>query len=155
MAYDLEETWMTRFLGLALPALASLLLVTSHFAYAESAAPHNQVRLEVAVASGRGRVLCAVYERTGWLKRPVNASASSIRGNLAVCEFADLKPGTYAVGAFQDENLNGHLDRSWTGGAAEPWCVSHETRGTLGPPSFAAASFPVNEGTVTFRCRAR
>lgn len=146
---------MTRFVGLALPALASFLLVTSTPAYGESGSRHNEVRLEVAVSNGRGRVLCAVYERSGWLKRPVHASASSIRGNVAVCQFADLKPGTYAVGAFQDENLNGRLDRSWTGGAAEPWCVSHESRGTIGPPSFSSASFPVDEGTVTFRCRAR
>jgi uncharacterized protein (DUF2141 family) len=146
---------MTRFLGLALPALASLLLATSTPAFGEAAPRHNEVRLEVSVGSARGRVLCAVYESAGWLKRPLNASAASIHGNLAVCQFADLKPGTYAVGAFQDENLNGHLDRSWTGGAAEPWCVSHETRGTLGPPSFSSASFPVSEGTVTLRCRAR
>jgi uncharacterized protein (DUF2141 family) len=146
---------MTRFVGLALPALASLLLAMSTPAYGEGALPHNEVRLEVSVGSGRGRVLCGVYERSGWLKRPVHASAASIRGNVAVCQFADLRPGTYAVGAFQDENLNGRLDRSWTGGAAEPWCVSHETRGTIGPPSFSSASFPVNAGTVTFRCRAR
>jgi uncharacterized protein (DUF2141 family) len=147
---------MTRFVGLALPALACFWLATaSSPAYGEDGARHNEVRLEVSVSTPRGRVLCGVYERTGWLKRPVHASASSIHGNVAVCQFADLKPGTYAVGAFQDENLNGRLDRSWTGGAAEPWCVSHETRGTLGPPSFASASFPVSEGTVTLRCRAR
>jgi uncharacterized protein (DUF2141 family) len=149
------ENRMTRLVGLAVPALASLLLATSTPAYGESAPRHSEVRLEVAVSSPRGRVLCAVYERSGWLKHPVHALASSIRGNVAVCQFSDLKPGTYAVGAFQDENLNGRLDRSWTGGAAEPWCVSNETRGTIGPPSFASASFPLKEGSVTLRCRAR
>ncbi len=139
---------------LAVAALSSLPLVTSVPAHAD-VATHSAVRLEVAVANARGRVLCAVYERSGWLTRPIHASASAIHGNLAVCQFADLKPGTYAVGAFQDENLNGRLDRNWTGGAAEPWCVSNETRGTFGPPSFSSASFALREGTVNLRCRAR
>ncbi len=144
-----------KFARLAFAALASLPLMLSAPAYGEAGAGHNGVRLEVAVGGGRGRVLCAVYERAGWLKRPVHASASAIRGNVAVCEFGELKPGTYAVGAFQDENLNGRLDRSWTGGAAEPWCVSNEARGMFGPPSFKSASFAVGEGTVNLRCRAR
>ena len=146
---------MNRLVGLAFAAVASLSLVTTGSAQGESRSGNADVRLEIAVGSGRGRVLCAVYERAGWLKRPLQGSAASISGNMAVCRFAGLRPGTYAVGAFQDVNLNGRLDRSWTGGAAEPWCVSHETRGTLGPPSFDAASFPVRDGTVSMRCRAR
>ncbi len=138
----------------AFVALALTLLGSSSPASGEGA-PHNEVRLEIAVGSARGRVLCGVYEKSGWLKRPVKGSVVTIRGNMAVCRFNDLRPGTYAAGAFQDENLNGRLDRSWTGGAAEPWCVSRETRGGLGPPSFDSASFPVREGTVSLRCRAR
>jgi uncharacterized protein (DUF2141 family) len=138
----------------AFAALALALVGSSSAAYGEGT-PHNEVRLEIALGSGRGRVLCGVYEKSGWLKRPVKGSVASIRGNMAVCRFSDLRPGTYAAGAFQDENLNGRLDRSWTGGAAEPWCVSRETRGGLGPPSFDSASFALREGTVAFRCRAR
>jgi uncharacterized protein (DUF2141 family) len=140
--------------SLAFAALALTLVGSSSVAYGDGA-PHNEVRLEIAVGSARGRVLCGVYEKSGWLKRPVKGSVVSIRGNMAVCRFNDLRPGTYAAGAFQDVNQNGRLDRSWTGGAAEPWCVSRETRGTIGPPSFDSASFPVREGTVSLRCRAR
>jgi uncharacterized protein (DUF2141 family) len=146
---------MNRFAGLALLAAASLVMASESPARGETGAPRADVRLEIAVGSGRGRVLCGVYQRSGWLKHPVQGAAASIQGNVAVCHFSDLRPGTYAVGAFQDENLNGRLDRTWTGGAAEPWCVSHETRGTLGPPSFDSASFAVGQGTVTLRCRAR
>lgn len=144
-----------RSVGFVLLAVASALLATTRPASGESNARHNAVRLEIAVANGRGRVLCGVYERSGWLKRPLHAAAASIQGNHALCQFVDLKPGTYAVGAFQDENLNGRLDRTWTGGAAEPWCVSRETRGLFGPPSFDSASFRLAEGTVSLRCRAR
>jgi uncharacterized protein (DUF2141 family) len=113
------------------------------------------VELEIAVGTGRGRVLCAVYERNGWLKRPVKGSAGPIQGRTATCRFSDLRPGTYAAGAFQDENLNGRLDRSWTGAPSEPWCVTREVRGTLRPPSFDSASFTVRDGAVHLRCRAR
>ena len=146
---------MKRFAGLTLAGAVSLILAASSPAHGEAGSSRADVRLEIAVGSGKGRVLCAVYERSGWLKRPLQGSAASIHGNRAVCTFSGVRPGTYAVGAFQDENLNGRLDRSWTGGAAEPWCVSHETRGTLGPPSFDSASLAVRDSTVSLRCRAR
>jgi uncharacterized protein (DUF2141 family) len=117
--------------------------------------PHNEILLTVSVGSAKGRVLCGVYERGGWLKRPVTRSAAPFRGNSATCRFADLKPGTYAAGAFQDANSNGRLDRNWTGLPSEPWCVSRGPRGTLGPPSFDAAMFAVKEGTVRLNCAAR
>lgn len=115
----------------------------------------NTVELEIAVGNARGRVLCAVYERNGWLKRPVKGSTGSIQGRTATCRFSDLRSGTYAAGAFQDENLNGRLDRAWTGVPSEPWCVTREARGTLRPPSFDSASFTVRDGVVHLRCRAR
>ena len=115
----------------------------------------STVELEIAVGNARGRVLCAVYERNGWLKRPVKTLAGSIRGGTATCRFSDLRSGTYAAGAFQDQNLNGRLDRSWTGVPSEPWCVTREARGTLRAPSFDAASFTLRDGEVHLRCRAR
>ncbi|HEX6277740.1 MAG TPA: DUF2141 domain-containing protein [Polyangiaceae bacterium] len=115
----------------------------------------NEVLLSVSVGAAQGKVFCGVYERGGWLKRPVKGSAAGFRGNVATCRFADLKPGTYAAGAFQDANSNGKFDRSWTGLPKEPWCVSRGPRGTLGPPSFDAAMFSVGEGTVRLTCSAR
>lgn len=117
--------------------------------------PHNEILLSVSVGEPKGKVFCGVYERGGWLKRPVKGSAASIRGNVATCRFADLKPGTYAAGAFQDSNSNGKFDRSWAGLPKEPWCVSRGPRGTFGPPSFDAAQFAVGEGTVRLTCNAR
>jgi uncharacterized protein (DUF2141 family) len=119
------------------------------------ARPHNEILLAVSVGAAKGRVFCGVYERGGWLKRPVKGSAASFHGNVATCRFRDLKPGTYAAGAFQDANSNGKFDRSWTGLPKEPWCVSRGPRGTLGPPSFEAAMFAVSEGTVRLNCNAR
>jgi uncharacterized protein (DUF2141 family) len=134
--------------------LASL-FVTAGAAGGEANGPHNEILLSVTVGAAKGRVLCGVYERGGWLKRTVKGSAASFQGKVATCRFSDLKPGTYAAGAFQDENSNGKFDRAWTGLPKEPWCVSRGARGTIGPPSFESAKFAVTEGTVRLNCSAR
>jgi uncharacterized protein (DUF2141 family) len=134
--------------------LASL-FVTAGAAGVEAKGPHNEILLSVTVGAAKGRVLCGVYERGGWLKRTVKGSAASFQGKVATCRFRDLKPGTYAAGAFQDENSNGKFDRAWTGLPKEPWCVSRGARGTIGPPSFESAKFAVTEGTVRLNCNAR
>jgi uncharacterized protein (DUF2141 family) len=138
----------------ACAALASL-FVTASAAGGEANVPQNEILLSVTVGAAKGRVLCGVYERGGWLKRTVKGSAASFQGKVATCRFRDLKPGTYAAGAFQDENSNGKFDRAWTGLPKEPWCVSRGARGTIGPPSFESAKFAVTEGTVRLNCSAR
>jgi uncharacterized protein (DUF2141 family) len=117
--------------------------------------PRTEVLLSVSTATAKGRVVCGLYDRNGWLKRPVQGTKAALKGTTATCHFDGLKPGTYAAGAFQDENSNGKLDRSWTGLPKEPWCVSRGPRGTFGPPSFEAAKFAVTEGTVRMSCSAR
>jgi uncharacterized protein (DUF2141 family) len=144
-----ETRWIRR-AGLVLVAL----VVSGVGSARGDAHPHNEILLTVSVGKAKGRLLCGVYERRGWLKRPVKGSAATFRGNVATCRFADLPPGTYAAGAFQDANSNGKFDRTWTGMPSEPWCVSRGPRGTLGPPSFDAAMFSVSEGTVRLNCNA-
>ncbi|HEY3493760.1 MAG TPA: DUF2141 domain-containing protein [Polyangiaceae bacterium] len=139
----------------ALAATAASFVVSSTPARGEAPADASGIVLAVSVGSAKGRVLCGLYERNGWLKRPLQGSTSSIRSNVATCHFQGVKPGTYAVGAFHDENSNGRLDRSWTGLPREPWCLSRGPRGTFSPPPFEAASFPVAQGTVRLSCRAR
>jgi uncharacterized protein (DUF2141 family) len=99
--------------------------------------------------------VCGLYDRGGWLKRPLRRATAAIKGNVATCRFSDLAPGRYAAGGFQDQNLNGKLDRGWTGLPKEPWCVSRGPRGTVGPPSFDAAAFALGDGTMTLSCRAK
>src|SRR5262245_56498145 len=77
--------------------------------------PRVEILLSVSTANGKGRVVCGLYDRGGWLKRPVQGTKAPLQGNVATCRFEGLKPGTYAAGAFQDENSNGKFDRAWTG----------------------------------------
>jgi uncharacterized protein (DUF2141 family) len=136
------------------PALAALAASASGTARGETSPERVEVVLTVTVENSRGRVLCGVYERDGWLKRPLKATPASIRGNTASCRFGGLKPGTYAAGAFQDTNSNGRLDRNWMGLPREPWCVTRGSRGRLSAPSFASAAFSVRDEPVRLSCRA-
>jgi len=117
--------------------------------------PRGDIFLSVATGGKRGTVVCGLYDRGGWLKRPLRRTTASANGNVATCRFDGLAPGTYAAGAFQDQNANGKLDRGWTGLPKEPWCVSRGPRGTLGPPPFEAAKFALSAGTVKMSCSAR
>ena len=116
---------------------------------------HSELLLSISTSGGQGRLVCGLYDQGGWLKRPLRRASASIRGNVATCRFADLSPGRYAAGGFQDQNLNGKLDRGWTGLPKEPWCVSRGSRGTVGAPSFDAAAFALGDGTMSLSCRAK
>jgi uncharacterized protein (DUF2141 family) len=143
-----KSAWLRHgFLG------AALLAVTGS---TQGASPgHSEILLSVATSGSKGNVVCGLYDRNGWLKRPLQRTAAAPRGNVATCRFSGLAPGRYAAGGFQDQNLNGKLDRGWTGLPKEPWCVSRGPRGTVGPPSFEAAAFAVGDGSVSMSCRAK
>ncbi len=56
-------------------------------------------------------------------------------------DFADLKPGAYAVSVIHDENANRKLDTSLVGLPREGVGFSRNPRILFGPPSFKASRF--------------
>ena len=100
------------------------------------------VPLEVKVAgvnATKGALVLRVFQSEGdWLKsdKAIGTQKLSPGAATLVARF-DLSPGSYAVHVFQDENDNGKLDMKWLPpGPAEPWVVSNNAQGTMGPPSF-------------------
>jgi uncharacterized protein (DUF2141 family) len=59
--------------------------------------------------------------------------------------FKELKPGTYAVGAFHDENGNEHLDTNALGFPIEGFALSNDIRPMFTPPDFYDCAFKVGE----------
>ena len=57
--------------------------------------------------------------------------------------FDNLPPGTYAVGAFHDENGNDHLDTNAFGLSIEGYALSNSVRPILAKPTFQQAAFTV------------
>src|SRR6478735_10975595 len=57
--------------------------------------------------------------------------------------FDNLAPGTYAVGAYHDENNNDHLDTDFVGLPTEGYALSNGVRAALSKPTFQQAAFTV------------
>src|SRR6266851_1605425 len=57
--------------------------------------------------------------------------------------FDNLPPGTYAVGAYHDENGNDHLDTNLVGLPIEGYALSNGVRAILSKPTFQQAAFTV------------
>ena len=57
--------------------------------------------------------------------------------------FDNLAPGTYAVGAFHDENGNDHLDTNFLGLPIEGYALSNGVRAVMAKPTFQQAAFTV------------
>jgi uncharacterized protein (DUF2141 family) len=63
-------------------------------------------------------------------------------GTITVA-FDNLAPGTYAVGAYHDENNNDHLDTSFIGLPTEGYALSNGVRAVTSKPTFHQAAFTV------------
>jgi uncharacterized protein (DUF2141 family) len=57
--------------------------------------------------------------------------------------FRDLPPGTYAVGAYHDENANNRFDTNFIGYPIEGYALSRGVRAIISRPRFIDASFVV------------
>ena len=74
-------------------------------------------------------------------QRRVKASTGPI-----TVTFDNLPPGTYAVGAFHDENANDHLDTNVLGLPTEGYALSNGVRAVMAKPTFQQAAFSVGDG---------
>ena len=59
--------------------------------------------------------------------------------------FKDVKPGTYAIRYFHDENNNGKMDTGTFGIPKEGYGFSNNARGFMGPPDFEDMLFEVDK----------
>ncbi|MGE5268578.1 MAG: DUF2141 domain-containing protein [Thiohalocapsa sp.] len=57
--------------------------------------------------------------------------------------FDNLPPGTYAVGAYHDENNNDHFDTNFLGLPMEGYALSNGIRAVVSKPTFQQAAFTV------------
>lgn len=68
-------------------------------------------------------------------------------GGPVTVVFDNLRPGTYAIGAYHDENANDHLDTNVLGLPQEGYALSNGVRAVFSKPTFVEAAFTVgNEG---------
>jgi uncharacterized protein (DUF2141 family) len=98
------------------------------------------------VKADKGKVVVNLYKDSDtWLKKDQALESKKVpAADKEVAVHFQVKPGTYAVQIFQDENGNGKLDMKWfPPGPAEPTVVSNNAKGMMGPPSFKDAKVKI------------
>lgn len=99
-----------------------------------------------------GLVNAAVYNGAEGFpedREPVSGVRVPISRGTAKAVFPDLKPGTYAIVFFHDENGNGKIDKNLLGFPTEGFGFSNDATGSFGPPDFRDASFVLDGPDVT------
>ena len=105
------------------------------------------------IRNSTGTVDCALFDSPQGFPIEVLHSATKamvmkIRHTEARCDFEDIPPGTYALAVVHDENMNGKLDTNWLGIPKEGYGFSNDAKALLTAPSFSAASFQYDGGTL-------
>ena len=126
-------------------------LTTVAFAQSSSC-PGIHVKI-LNIRNSTGTVDCALFDSPeGFpievLRSATNVMVIKVRKTQARCDFEDIPPGTYAIAVIHDENMNGKLDTNWLGVPKEGYGFSNDVKALLGVPSFSAASFEYNGGTL-------
>jgi len=96
--------------------------------------------------------MCALFSSAkDFPKNTDKAIARATAGILqrrAVCEFAGISPGRYALSVFHDENGNGKMDTNFIGMPREGVGASNNAIGHFGPPKFEAAAIWYSGGQL-------
>ncbi len=112
------------------------------------------------IASSSGTIVVGLYNSAAHYERAVEHSTQvSVNDSMRLVGvslraaagaqsvvFADLKPGTYAVIVFHDENDNGKLDKNSFGMPVEAYAISNNARGILSAPDFKDAAVRLDGG---------
>ena len=78
-----------------------------------------------------------------------------IARRAAECVFEGVRPGTYGIAAFHDENKNGEPETNGIGQPGEGVCISGRVDEIKDKPSFKKAKFTYNGGQLTRSARMR
>jgi uncharacterized protein (DUF2141 family) len=105
------------------------------------------------IKNSKGNVACALFESPvgfpwKYLHYATNIMVIKIRETEARFDFIDIPPGTYALVVVHDENMNGKLDTNWLGAPKEGYGFSNDAKAFLSAPSFSAAIFQYDGGTL-------
>jgi uncharacterized protein (DUF2141 family) len=146
--------------AIALAALAFGTIASAQPAEAPAAAPANVIHVHyVGMNSDVGRAGCAIWSsNVGWPRHREQAAQRAwapISNGSAVCDFAGLPPGTYAVATFHDRDMSGGMTFNFIGLPTESYGFSNDAPVGLGPPSFTDAGFTYSGGSLDITIHAK
>lgn len=99
--------------------------------------------------SNEGNALVAIYDsEANFLNKRLLGAVETITNKTAVCTFADLPDGVYAISAFHDEDMDGKLNMMMGFYPTEDTATSNNAPANFGPPTWNDAKFEVKGGKV-------
>ena len=113
------------------------------------AGPASAARIIVTIDglhSAQGNVFIGLYATPSkFLNGNQSDAMRKVRASTGpiTVTFDNLPPGTYAVGAYHDENGNDHLDTDFIGLPIEGYALSNGVRAILSKPTFQQAAFTI------------
>jgi len=109
------------------------------------------VRVERVSPHG-GDVRLALYDEASWPNDDAEPVADLVVPAVSpetIAIFKGVKPGTYGLKLFQDENRNGRFDFTWLGLPAERYGFSNDARPFFSEPGFSHTRFKLSPGANT------
>ena len=130
---------------------SALALASIVFAAGEASAARLVVTI-TGLKSNEGGVYVGLYATPSKFLNGAQVDVmKKVRASTApiTVAFDNLPAGTYAVGAYHDENYNDHLDTNLLGLPTEGYALSNGVRAVTSKPTFQQAAFAVgNDGAA-------
>ena len=129
-----------------------ILLYAFTVAFIFVTAPASAARIIVTIdglKNAQGNVFVGLYATPSKFLNGNECDAQKkVRASTApiTVAFDNLPPGTYAVGAYHDENGNDHLDTNFLGLPVEGYALSNGVRVVMSKPTFQQAAFTLGTG---------
>ena len=131
----------------------TILLIAALFLSATTTAQATRLIVTIdGVHSNRGKVAVALFSHAAdfpdgkaadaWVKEPASRRPITV-------VFHHVQPGTYAVGAYHDENDDGKLDTNLLGWPTEGYALSNGVRLSYYRPRFSESAFTVGGAAET------
>lgn len=139
----------------------SLAIAIASLGWASIGVAQSPAKLTVVVegiSRQKGQVCFRVYDKEQGFPQSaagvVESGCTNVTAATIATEFYGLKPGTYAVTIFHDENEDQKLNTNFLGIPREGFGISNNPPIKIGAPKFKSASFSV-VGDTTIRVTMR
>ena len=129
-------------IGITMLALA----LTANIGKSEDSETKINLRVKVdGCRNNKGEIRASLFKDEKGYPRDdeqiYRKSRARVEKNSATVVFEELLPGIYALVLFQDENMNGKVDRNFIGIPKEGVGFSNNERAKFAPPSFKDCKF--------------
>lgn len=104
------------------------------------------------VSSDEGKVGFALYDKTNFRMKPIQAAVSMIKNRKSSVVFKNVASGEYAIICYHDKNNNDKMDFKTNGMPLENYGASNNNM-SFGPPKYEDAKFRVTDKNVSLEIR--